>query len=281
MIDNVRFVANDEAKLWSVWRYFLAICRDIGITVGETSPPHTNEYVFLGCRYHPQLHVSVGEKILRKLSMAKQMINDGNPVPLVDLQSAFGVCVFAAYALHMPQYFTIKFMRRVIRRDAAVSEIWPCIRKPWLDWIAALVDRRFYPTQRDTDASVVVAYSDASPKGWGGVFFVLGKTFIIGAPWSLRIAEDQHINVMELMAARNALRHISAMLHGVVSYIVDLYVDNTTAKSWLSKQRSKTYVANDILLELSSNDGFRCLRSVSWISTSENVADYASRHFEE
>jgi hypothetical protein len=56
---------------------------------------------------------------------------------------------------------------------------------------------------------------------------------------------------MELMAARNTLRHISAMLHGVVTFVVDLYVDNTTAKSWLSKQRSRTYVANEILLELS------------------------------
>jgi hypothetical protein len=156
-----------------------------------------------------------------------------------------------------------------------------CIRKPWLEWIAALVERRFYPAQQDTTATVVIAYSDASPKGWGGVFFVFGKTFIIGAPWSRRVAEGQHINVMELMAARNTLRHISAMLHGVVTFVVDLYVDNTTAKSWLSKQRSRTHVANDILLELSSNDGFRCLRSVSWISSSENVADYASRNFEE
>jgi hypothetical protein len=284
MIDNVRFVSNDEGKLKAVWQLFLDICLDIGITVGETSPPAAHEYVFLGCRYHPQRHASVGDKILRKLSLAKQMVESGHAVPLVDLQSAFGVCVFAAYALHMPlapQYFIIKFMRRVIRRDAAAAAVWPCIRKPWLEWIAALVERRFYPAQQDTTATVVIAYSDASPKGWGGVFFVFGKTFIIGAPWSRRVAEGQHINVMELMAARNTLRHISAMLHGVVTFVVDLYVDNTTAKSWLSKQRSRTHVANDILLELSSNDGFRCLRSVSWISSSENVADYASRNFEE
>jgi hypothetical protein len=67
-----------------------------------------------------------------------------------------------------PQCFIIKFMRRVIRRDAAAAAVRPCNRKPWLEWIAALVERRFHPPQQNTTATVVVAYSDASPKGWGG-----------------------------------------------------------------------------------------------------------------
>jgi hypothetical protein len=36
MIDNVRFVSNDEGKLKAVWQHFLDICLERCITVGET-----------------------------------------------------------------------------------------------------------------------------------------------------------------------------------------------------------------------------------------------------
>jgi hypothetical protein len=107
----------------------------------------------------------------------------------------------------------IKFMRRVIRRDAAAAAVWPCIRKPWLEWIAALVERRFYPAQQDTTATVVIAYSDASPKGWGGVFFVFGKTFIIG-PFSPGAQAPRVLlfNMLVLQIQKN-LSEVGAMSH--------------------------------------------------------------------
>jgi hypothetical protein len=226
-----------------------------------------------------------GPKLGDKLARALLLLSSAGECAILDWLAVFGVCSFVSYALHVPTtrfYFVIKFIRRIARRQfrfgATHARVWPSIVELWKEWISTRLVHSFFPTSTPSTATNIVAYSDASGSGWGGVILIRGRTIIVGDTWSQRAASHD-INVKETMAARNTLRKI---LDDVVVYdepsVIDMYIDNTSTIAWLRKKRSRVYLANAVVEEIYNTlPANVTVRSVSYVKSADNVADGPSR----
>ena len=97
-------------------------------------------------------------------------------------------------------------------------------------------------------------------------------------PWSAsELASEPHINLLELRAAREGLRHLASS-----GDIVRLFIDNTTALHYIRKQggtRSHRLGSEAVTLWKETIDSDISLLAPQWIASSDNVsADFLSRN---
>jgi hypothetical protein len=266
MVDNVRFVSDSAELLVQVLHNFVDICARVGITIGEVTPPsRTNgqtEYVFLGLSFRQLCGVTAGPKLGDKLARALVLLSSTEEIA-IDWLAVFGVCSFVSYALGIA--------RRESRLGVTHARLWPSIVELWKKWVSTLLTHSFFPTDTPSTATNIVAFSDASGSGWGGVILFRGHTIIVGDTWSRRAASHD-INVKETMAARNTLRKI------LEPSVIDMYIDNTSTIAWLRKKRSRVYLANAVVEEIFTTlPANVTVRSVSYVKSADNVADGPSR----
>jgi hypothetical protein len=115
-----------------------------------------------------------------------------------------------------------------------------------------------------------IYYTDASDVGMGIVIFTLKagavvKTIVKARRWT--VAEKAlHINVKELLAVKWAIQ-------GRTKVHATLFIDSTTAQSWVRRGYARNYLANTIASETA---GF--FDEVCYIKSASNIADFWSRH---
>lgn len=296
MIDNVRFSSNNRAALDEVWHVFVTLCNDIGITIGEQTPPSARgSYMFLGMQYTWSdldgcFAVAAGPKIIAKLRAAKSEIRENHQFPFLDILAFFGVCFFVTFALQYQRkhelYMLIKFARRCARshfyENKTMFPVWPSIIASWHRWIDSLLDLKFVPRHAPRNNKLIVAFSDASSAGWGTVILT-DEQYKVRAGTFKTSSLALSINVKETIALRNAVQSVISLAEqdeSNATFDVDLFVDNTSAISWAKKGRSSSFIANSVIGEMRElfNVCQRVrLRSIQYVPSALNLADEPSR----
>ena len=286
-IDNVRLAANDPHVLMAAVLRLFAVCRTIGITVNERLEEvfPLAQYDFLGVRFdHSACCVSLSDKTMAKLVIIKNSLSLWSVrMSTVELQSTFGICVWASSILSLPRakyYYIYKFYRRHSSFDPDVFHtVWPSILSTWIRWVEELLvtKNRFYAELKVCSAFTI--YTDACPRGWGGVAYAADGSLDAVVADSFSPEKQQcHINLLELLAVKFFfLRWIHP--RGTASIVVDVVVDNSSTLGQLRKTRSPSYRYNEELTSLFAflqKEGI-ILRNIKWVRSLMNPADHWSR----
>lgn len=307
IIDNVRLSSDDFDALGSAWNALIQVLGEVGITIGEMQPPthNMNVYVFAGIEFdHTTQSVSPAQKTVTKLRTALVSLTKTSPIvlSLQDISSIFGVCVWASAILDTALahvYWIFKFIRRTYRKydieyeaDVLVP-IWPSILPLWCKWIehCCTTTTKVYDDRATTRKSH--AFVDASNTGYGIVIFPrsvscrdhlrLPTFIIIGGSWS-DAERNLHINVKELLAVKKLVLCLQLLpsrftaLRDAKMFDLTVYIDNTTAESWVTKKRSKNFLASAILEDIiDAQLPFPCRLEMRRVTSAENPADWPSR----
>jgi hypothetical protein len=199
-----------------------------------------------------------------------------------------GISVWAAQVLDLPLaelYWIFKFQRRVSSEAFARGswafdrQVWPSILPHWMEWLSkALAKESVVPTF-DDDLPTIIAYTDASPTGWGAVIFDGPHTSILAGRWS-KNESALHINQLELLAIQKCFsKYVPVDSVPGTPRKVWLYVDNTSAISWVSKNKARGYFPNITLTNLAriKVDKALFIEHVSYVKSANNPADAPSR----
>jgi hypothetical protein len=279
MIDNIRFVANSEALLLRVWQSFADVCRLALVTVGDVTAPTNGSYVFVGLIHnHTNSTVTLSEKSVSKLQTFKN-----SPDWRADsVERIFGLLNYASTALHVslaPYYYVVKYYRRISTLGSSRGDLWECCRHLMLTWIDEVATKVYAAKSVSVSSNVVFVFTDASLTGWGGVVLLDDHFLAIGRRWSAKVlALTMDINVLEAMALRNVVRHMTSVWR-LANLSLRVFIDNTTTLAACRTSSARNFVTNSLTLEFNSllADSNLRLLSADWIASEDNVADYWSR----
>lgn len=287
-IDNVRF-AGSRKDVESAAANFRKIAHAINVTIGEDSGI-CEQYTFLGLTYdHERGTIEASPRSREKLTNFRHLV-DAEIVGTEEFEA--GYCHAMWLTLHLkvdlfPLFYVIKFYRRMIARPYSrrpETKVWNCLKPIIHSWINHLQihkrTRTPVPYRSDT-----VIFTDASDTGYGVVLMHNSEHLITcSGKWT---APEQllHINIKELLAVKKltACEAIRPHLFGPdkdAHTSIQLFMDNTTAISWLRRRFSRNYTANgiieDICCWLADN---KIELSIAFIPSVSNLADEASRRW--
>jgi hypothetical protein len=294
MIDNARLCSDNFDALQRAWQRTLQIFEQLGITVGDTTPPCAAmaPYVFLGIHFdHQHKTTALSDKIKTKIHDAIHHLHHAttNPIPATDCASMMGVSVWAAQVLDLPLaelYWVFKFQRRVSSSAASHGtwsfncSVWPSIIGFWSEWLSgALAKESVVVPVADGSLPTIIAYTDASLTGWGAVIFDGPHTTILAGRWS-DVEAKLHINQLEMIAIQRFAQQYEPMdSQPDVPRYVWLYVDNTSAGSWARKRKAKAFRPSKLIMSLEHIKLKRNLifERVDYVASGNNPADAPSR----
>jgi len=281
----VRFTGDNLDDLDVVWAQFVSVCDYVGITLGDhKTPAWRPTYTFLGMWFdHSRKCVRITQKLSDKILLWSRKLSDDG-MTILDALILFGLCIFASKVTNYPlarAYYIFKFMRRIAKKfansgsHALDSTIfpWPCIVRPWVDWANDVRTKEYSPCRirPQTTASL---WTDASTSGWGMYYVSNNKITTTGCSWTP--AERRlHINEKELLATLQSLKFLERK--ELLAPAIHVYIDNTSAKSWLDKKRARAYVANALALEIAE---CRCVVGTTWVCSAAQLADPFSRIYD-
>ena len=291
-IDNLRLCSDNLHALWAAWHELIALCSHLGATIGESNPPPMTAptpYTYLGMLFSiiddvPQVELSSRSKT--KMMKAASIVSSTTPVTVVDAIALFGQTVWATIVTGTPLgelYHVIKFIRRIQRRKMNdLVSIWPSIRKRWSEALVKMTSLRFKSGFRKPNAHVTM-FTDASLSGWGVVIFNYGDCpiRIFAGKWS-ETEKRESINVLELRALRIGVRILASIKSPDEVLSVQIFIDNTSAMSWVKRKRAARYSTNQLALEVDDimKQHLIQLSSICYIESARNFADKPSRRFE-
>lgn len=290
MIDNARICSDDFDALTATWNRVHFHMSRLGSTIGDfLNPSEQPAYEFLGILFdHTRLSVSPTAKAKAKLASAVDTLRHrASDLTLADCFSLFGTTVWTAQVLDRPLaelYWVVKFIRRLSRRISKLSmlsptKVWPSIVDHWSTWLETSMTASCSIAPATPDMKTIIAYTDASSSGWGAVIFDEDGVHVLAGAWS--DAEMKlHINEKELLAVWYMLRdYRPPRLPTVGKRTMWLYIDNTTALSYVSKRNAKRYRPCSIIMgieQLKANSGID-VEHVEYVSSAANFADGPSR----
>ena len=290
MIDNARICSNDFDALTATWNRIHFHLSRLGSTVGDfLEPIEQPTYEFLGMLFdHKRLSVSPTAKAKTKIAGAVNTLRHrAADLTLADCFSLFGTTVWTAQVLDRPLaelYWVVKFIRRLSRRIPMQSmlsptKVWPCIVDLWSTWLETSITASCSITPLTPALKTIIAYTDASSTGWGAVIFDEDGVHVLAGTWT--DAEMKlHINEKELLAVWYMLRdYRPPTLPSTGKRSMWLYIDNTTALSYVSKRNAKRYRPCSIIMgieQLKENHGID-VEHVEYVSSAANFADGPSR----
>jgi hypothetical protein len=217
--------------------------------------------------------VKVAEKTLRKIN---QQVDEWNSATLIrreSIEQLVGRFIWASGVVGIPIgrfYFTLKWARRAIRREGE-TVIPPAVMKEIMLWATLCGRSRRWEKPRDA----YVLFTDASLEGWGAT--LIGpeqKLIITGARWPV-VYRGTHINLLEAMALKFALKAFSAELSKTA---VKVRVDNTTVMHSTIKGGSKSEELNRLIVDIRRLlDQHQITATIAYVKSGENPADIPSR----
>jgi hypothetical protein len=303
MIDNFRFASSCPKILAHVSAAFLRICATLRVTVNHVDTPSktfltvtdevkcAQEYTFLGIKFdHSKQTVTYGDKSRKHLEEAIKLVNDPD-MTVTELQSVFGRCIFASIILaenRASRYPIYKYVRRRVNdKENATNplrpaNIWPSVKPALLEWITFLLES---PPRKvvTTFAFTYTLVSDASDTGFGAILFRNdgGAEAVLAGAFS-PLQKANHINYKEMLAIRLGLQLSgSDMFTHSQSQVaaIDFVIDSTTAIGVIKRSRSSSFILNGEARRINTwlHHHNLHLRNVSYITSTENPADYWSR----
>ena len=159
------------------------------------------------------------------------------------------------------------------------TEVWPVAMRSMERWRADLLSVSPSPILSHTERTSRqwIAYTDASPDGFGGVIFPADPSMRI-ITIAGRFSDPERIEALELRAVVYAARTLPAQL---VPTPVHFYVDNTTAISAIRRTRSQIFTLNEITRALFAELlPKNYLPTVSYVQSEFNLADTPSRYYQ-
>jgi hypothetical protein len=285
-VDNIRFCSNDVDLLQKITDCFFVITDKLGITVNESRKDihPVAQYTFLGINFnHTDAQVAISDKTRNRLGELIPWLKEpSSPRTWRELQQIFGVTLWACTVLrkHMATtsiYYVFKFMRRkasLRTPDDAIVKIWPSIINGWVEWLEGLVGSPPRDLRRMKDPQPLWMFTDASLLGWGAVVFCNDHYHIVAGSWPQGL-RGAHINLLELKAVRLAFETVDCAR----DHIVQLRLDNTSAKAQLEKGRSPRFRYNGEIHRLRHLMERKNLvfGSTEYIRSDRNPADIWSR----
>lgn len=280
-IDNFRTLPASDADLEKMTKDFYRRADELGITISEPiDDAIIEEYDFIGAHFMVGNLVTLTEKTRRKLQqMASDLSRDVVTRPWQEIQSMFGLLIQASRLFQMSlcdYYYAFKFIRRHGARfakgeiDAKTPlTIWASTLDIWRQWVKKLANHepRQVSSPKGNNENRVVLVTDASDTGWGAVLF-RGDEVIYASGTFNNLQKTMNIAEREFQAVINAL-----LAFNITNEKVILFVDNTTVKGIIGKDRSKSYFQNKRVQLLQRYDIVQC----HYVASASNVADALSR----
>lgn len=272
-IDNFRSLS---PKFHETAVSFHTICTVLNVTLNatleETLQAIGKPYEFRGVLFQEGT-AHLAPKTKMKLMTAHKALQFAQQWTLHDVQSVFGLCIYATSILRSPTsslYHIFKFVRRRCNQitDAnALAHMWPSIVQPWRLWIEQLCShpgRTIFPPGLP-EYTVV---SDASRTGYGGYAFMNGSMSAVGGKWHLW-TQRMPICELEALALKITLERLVPLGASVTCRI-----DNMSVKGALEKGRSRSFWLNQHIAELTQKWH---IKEVQYVRSADNIADPISR----
>lgn len=291
-IDNLRLCSNELNAIWASWFELLRLIKTLGATIGEMHPPPDiiqYTYKYLGMIFecvNEQMQVYLSPKSIAKMTAAAELLRSKAPLTVVECQAIFGYTIWASTVTGSflgSLFHVIKFIRRIQKKTHhEVVTVWPSIVELWASFLIQMTEMRFTrPQKSDCKATL---YTDASESGWGVVVIDLydRPLRIFAGKWSDQEASHS-INHLELRALRIGIRILATLKDPMESLEVTAFIDNTTARSWATRRRASTFISNSVATEIEQilqASGVQ-LASLSYVESARNIADSASRLFQD
>jgi hypothetical protein len=255
------------------------VCDSLGIIVNEerNEARAKKEYIFLGILFnHKEKSVGLSDKTREKIRECQKFLFSDHALPTRVWWSCFGVAIWASSVLRMPKfrfYYVYKFIRRTAKdHPDSHRAIWKSVVRLWAMWFDELLSapNRIVYLHKESDTVLV---SDSSKSGFGALLFSEAEVRVVAGAWSAK-CRDLHINVLEMRAARLAIRMFS-----LEKVEISLVLDNTTALQVLKKERSRSFMMNKEVGMFIEEMTLRrvTITSLSYIDSKGNPADYWSR----
>lgn len=208
---------------------------------------------------------------------------------LGELESAVSRLMYASSikAVRIASYYwAFKLMRRLLsdvnagrKKREDVVEVNCAALQHLRSWKADLLKCPARNLAKDSVGKRYTLYSDASNEGWGAVLIdeETQQVWVTGERWKGHYVQA-HINVKEAAGLRLGI----AAFKQLIGAIVDPLVDNTSALGAIEKGYSPSYELNQEILAIHhtvTNLNVK-LRSPRYVKSSQNPADFWSRHFD-
>ena len=286
-VDNVRFLGSQDDVTTAMQR-FQALASECRIEL-NSEPGNIAHQVgaFLGMQFdYRDATVRLGSKAIDKLQAFRSRICSGD-LTMEDFVAGFGVVEYASRILRIrtsAYHIALKFARR---RASAMfagelvpsmqAKLWPCAKRPLLQWIDQLLANPPTPAGLPSDKQrEYVLATDASLHGWGGILYcdATGEFEEAGGRWG-KSHSHTDINHLEAYAVANAWRAFSRRL--AASTKVLILVDNTSVLHTVRKGRAREAPLNTAVDEVLKTLKGNVNVSIAHIDTKRNPADAKSR----
>jgi hypothetical protein len=298
-IDNVRFCSDDADAVAAATRCFYRLTKlfraDVNEPIGDALAQHSIN-TFLGVIYnHAEGYVRFSGKLVGKLQTIASFTHaDFARMTVRQLVSVWGTLTHASQIsenCRAKYYHFVKFLRRRAHERRPMDEhadYWNCLGDLPARWARdELAIQRRDPQRHNRHDSTLTVFTDASTSGFGITIFADdGKQTIIASNWDADIvAQNVHINELEARAVLHALDYIAAnpwkrrVEEQGAQQIIDLMVDNTSVLHCARKGSSRSFWLNAVIAQIRSHRLWSCVRSVRYVRSAENNADWLSRFF--
>lgn len=132
--------------------------------------------------------VTIGEKTRAKIDAARADFLTSPSRSWEAWQSLFGLCVFAARALHLhrsARYWCYKFMRRKanalgpLESGSTMVTLWQSCQDTWAAWLNEILDSPQRSLLVSSKKNAFTLVTDSSLTGWGAVLYTPGEDVVV------------------------------------------------------------------------------------------------------
>ena len=282
-IDNLRLLGDSLDELKQAWTRLRETCSRVGLVIGDFSDPSPDSYTYLGVFYDKvENRARLKDSTAAKLRATVAQLNS-KLLPL-DHLSAFGKLMNAVQLLRWDRsdlFYIVKFIRRVQEdlnnNSRKPKRAWDSARPRW-QYLANRLSTEWV-TLQDEPTSSITLFTDASLTGWGVVVLTEPSVTVYAGRWSPKECDQVSINVLETMAVLKAAQRLPPLLALPSSLTeVRVFIDNTTAKAWVTEGCSSNRDANKVVAKLQQIERDHNLRFVMrYVKSARNPADAPSR----
>lgn len=283
-VDNVRFASKSETFLEQVKEKYLQFCKDANFTLNaEPGNLIHQSGEFCGIMYstedQPVVSLPPGQLDKLKRSFTVAFNKSATVREFLGLMSRLYWCSrvlkidlsFAYHPLKLARSYSRDVAKGRLSMDSKVTS-WRSLRPIFKKLQNVLYRNEPTPVQHTGPSQYYLA-TDASMSGFGAVLIdkVSGSVDYMGGPWS-PVESKRHINELEVVAITRALEYWPHL----VGNVVELHVDNMTAKAVWKKGRAKSFFLNNRVFE-GLQLRMKTPMNLHYINTVLNPSDEPSR----
>ena len=293
-IDNILF-SGSAMRVDHAVKQFKQRAAEVKATINwNESSEGEHALDFIGMAFNFKDHtIGLAEKNRKKI---ESMVFE-RTMSMSDLETNAARLMYGSSVMGVPlssYYFALKFLRRKLSeinretlcRDEQVN-LPPSVLRSFKNWQNDVMARKRRQLPKLSGKKSFTLWTDASTLGWGAVLIDndTQQVKVVGARWT----EDEamfHINILEAMAVKKALR----AFQGIEGSVIQPRIDNTSVLASVAKGYSKSADLNQEMLEIQTlckslgiifklpTIGLGTLLASRLVATSERVGQEARSH---